>query len=75
MTIASDADTTEIIVLKHPGTDDGSQFFLLESRPFKPDHWMRIEQKPGAVRRGTRVTVWACDDGRQPIIDWQPPTK
>ena len=73
MTIASDAGTTEIVVLKHPGTDDGSQYFLIDSQPFKPADWNRIEQKPGAFRPGVRASVWACDDGRQPIIDWQTP--
>ena len=76
MTIASDAGTTEIVVLKHPGTDDGSQFFLFDSQPFKPADWTRIELKPGSFRPGVHVAVWACDDGRQPIIDWQaPPAK
>jgi hypothetical protein len=71
MTIASDEGTTEIVVLKHPGTDDGSQFFLLNSKLFKPADWSRIEEKPGTLRAGLRVQVWACDDGRQPVIDWK----
>jgi len=75
MTIASDTGTTEIVVLKHPSTDDGSQYFLLDAKPFKPGDWHRIEQKPGKLREGLRVAVWACDDGRQPLIDWHLPEK
>ena len=75
MTIATDAGTTEIVVLKHPSTDDGSQFFLLDAKPFKPPDWNRIEHKPGRLRARLRVAVWACDDGRQPVIDWQPAEK
>ena len=75
MTIASDSGTTEIVVLKHPDTDDGSQYFLLDTKPFKPTDWTRIEEKPGTLRRDLRVSVWACDDGRQPMIDWQVPEK
>jgi hypothetical protein len=73
LTIATDWETTEVVTLKHPGTDDPRLYFLLNAGPFAARDWTRIETNRGTVREGLRATAWVCDDGRQPMIDWQPP--
>ena len=75
MTIETDWDTTEVLTLKHPGTDDAREFFLVSAGPFHSSDWPRIESGIGRLREEVRATAWVCDDGRQPIIDWQPPPK
>lgn len=71
--IATDWGTTESVTLLHPGTDDASRWFRYEGRPFVAADWARIEVRPGVLRPGVRVVAWVCDDGRQPLLDWQPP--
>lgn len=73
ITIRTDADTTEAVSIRHKGTDDPSRWFLLAGQPFQPGDWARIESKPGKLRPGWRVIAWVCDDGRPPVLDWQPP--
>ena len=75
LTIATDEDTIEVVTLKHPRTDDARQWFLLHAKPFQASDWSRIESRKGTLRDRMRATAWVCDDGRQPIIDWQPPSK
>lgn len=75
VTIRTDADTTETVLLRHPGSDDPSASFLLAGQPFQPGDWSRIEKSPGKLLPGLRVVAWVCDDGRPPVLDWQPPPR
>lgn len=75
LTIATDWETTEAVLLEHSGTDDPSRWFLLNAKPFQPSDWAQIEESKGRLKTGMRATAWVCDDGRQPIVDWQPPPK
>lgn len=72
LTIATDWDTTEVVTLRHRGTDDASEWFLVDGAPFTPGDWARIEEKKGAIKKDIRATAWVCGDGRQPTVDWRP---
>ncbi len=69
----TDENTTERFVLHHPKSKDPSKFFLLRAVPFKQGDWSAIESATGRLLPNMRATVWVCDDGSNPIIDWQPP--
>lgn len=71
--IRTDWDTTEDIAIAHPGSDDPARWFLIRGEPFEPADWGRIEEHPGKLRHGIRAAAWVCDDGRNPIVDWNPP--
>ena len=75
LTIATDWETTETVTVKHHGTDDPSRSFLLNANAFQSSDWAQIEESKGKLKTGMRATAWVCDDGRQPIVDWQPPPK
>jgi hypothetical protein len=75
LTIYTDWDTTETVTLKHAGTDEAIKWFLLNANAFQSSDWAQIEESKGKLKSGMRVTAWMCDDGRQPIVDWQPPPK
>ena len=75
LTIATDWETTETVTLKHPGTDDPSRSFLLNAKAFQSSDWTYVEESKGKLKTGMRATAWVCDEGRQPIVDWQPPPK
>lgn len=72
--IKTNFDTTEEVTLKHPGTDDPTAFFLLNTEPFKPSDWAKIERAKRKLRPGMRANVWVCigDPSIQPIVDWRP---
>lgn len=71
--IRTDWATTETVTIAHPGSSDPSRWFLIERQPFTAADWARIEQRPGQLRAGQRAAAWVCDDGRNPVVDWQPP--
>ena len=73
--IRTDWDTTETVRLRHPGTDDPSPWFLLAGQPFKPGDWAVVERRRGHLQPGLRVVAWVCSDGRNPVLDWQPPPR
>lgn len=70
--IRTDDDTTENVVLKHPGTDDPSAMFQMNAAPFTTRDWPTIELKKSTLRPGTRASAWVCDDG-QVMVDWSAP--
>lgn len=72
--IRTNFDTTEEITIRHPGTDDPSDFYLLNGKAFTRSDWRRIEQRTKVLRRGMRANVWVCrgNPSIQPVVDWQP---
>ena len=72
--IKTNFDTTEEVALKHPGTDDPPPFFLINTEPFKPSDWTKIERAKRKLRPGMRANVWVCigDLSIQPVVDWRP---
>lgn len=74
ITLHTDWDTTETVLIRHPGTDDPSARFLIGGRPFSQDDWALIEAAHGKLRDGLRATAWVCGDGVTPVlVDWQLP--
>jgi hypothetical protein len=69
--IRTDWDTTEQVVIAHQA-DGPERWFLLRTKPFGPDGWKAIESAPGQLRRGIRASAWICENGKNPIVDWNP---
>lgn len=72
--IRTNFDTTEDVTIRHPGTNDPSEFYLLNGNAFVRSDWRRIEQREKVLRRGMRANVWVCRGNPtiQPVIDWRP---
>ena len=70
--VRTDEETTENFTLRFPKTEDGSKYFLLKGEGFKPEDWGQIEVSRSRLRPKMRATVWVCDDGSTPIIEWRP---
>lgn len=68
----TDEETTESFTLKFPKGEDAAKWFLLKGGPFKPGDWALIERRRYRLRPRMRATVWVCDDGSNPTIDWRP---
>lgn len=69
----TDEDTTEKFTLHHPKSNDTKKWFLLRGKPFERSDWAVIESARNRLRPNMRATVWVCDDGTNPIVDWRPP--
>jgi hypothetical protein len=70
--LRTDEATTEQLILHYPEGSDLTQWFLLRGKPFQPDDWALIESDKHRLRAKMRAIVWVCDDGTNPVIDWQP---
>jgi len=72
--IRTNFDTTEEITIRHPRTDDPSEFYLLNGKPFMRNDWRRIEKRTKVLRGGMRANVWVCrgNPSIQPVVDWLP---
>lgn len=72
--IRTNHDTTEEVTIRHPATDDPSQFYLLEGGPFTKSDWRRIEKRGKVLKAGMRANVWVCRGNAtiQPVVDWRP---
>jgi hypothetical protein len=70
--IRTDEDTTETFTLKHLGKESAAEWFLLRGKAFESSDWKLIEIRRNKLHPRMRATVWACDDGSTPIVDWQP---
>lgn len=72
--IRTNSDTTEEVTIRHPATDDPSEFYLLEGRSFTKSDWPRIEKRRKVLKAGTRANVWVCRGNAtvQPVVDWRP---
>lgn len=71
----TDEDTTETFTLRHPGKRSAAEWFLLRGKLFEPSDWKRIEIRRNKLHPRMRATVWVCDDGSAPVVDWQPPSE
>jgi hypothetical protein len=68
----TDEETTESFTLRFRRSEDAARWFLLMGESFKPSDWRLIERSRYRLRPKMRATVWVCDDGTNPIIDWRP---
>lgn len=71
--IHTDSETTEKFTLRYSKGADPAQWFLMKAEPFKPDDWKVIESAKGRLRPGIRATIWVCEGGANPVVDWQTP--
>ena len=72
--IRTNFDTTEEVIIRHPGTTDPSKFYRLNGQPFVRSDWSKIERRAKVLKTGMRANVWVCrgDPSIQPMVDWQP---
>ena len=68
----TDEETTESFTLRYGKKEDAARWFLLKGEPFKQTDWAHIERRRYQLRPRMRATVWVCDDGSNPTIDWRP---
>ena len=68
----TDEATNESFTLRFGKSQDASRWFLMNGEPFKHGDWAIIERSRYRLRSKMRATVWVCDDGSTPIIDWRP---
>ncbi len=68
----TDEATTESFTLRFRKTEDAGGWFLLMGEVFKQSDWKLIERVRYRLRPNMRATVWVCDDGSTPIVDWRP---
>lgn len=68
----TDEATTESFTLRFRKTEDAAKWFLLMAEPFKQSDWALIERSRYRLRPNMRASVWVCDDGSNPIVDWRP---
>ena len=71
--MATDDDTDERFAVRLAGGEEAGKWFLFQGEPFRPEHWKRIESRPGRLRAGMRATAWICEGSPNPVIDWRPP--
>jgi len=68
----TDEETTESFTLRFQKNEDAARWFLLKGEPFKRADWALVERRRYLLRPRMRATVWVCDDGSNPTIDWRP---
>ena len=68
----TDEATTESFTLRFRRTEDAAKWFLLMGEGFKQSDWSLIERRLYQLRPKMRATVWVCDDGSTPVVDWRP---
>ncbi len=68
----TDEATTERFTLRFSDTESAAKWFLLRGAAFKQSDWKLIESKKARLRPKMRATVWVCDDGSTPVVDWRP---
>jgi hypothetical protein len=69
--IRTDFDTTEQVQIRYAKEEELNKWFRLDGEPFKTADWSRIESKKGHLKKGVRANIWVCDDGANPLVDWQ----
>lgn len=70
--VRTDEETTESFTLRYAKSEDAARWFLMRGEPFKRTDWALIERRRYRLRQPMRATVWVCDDGSNPMIDWRP---
>jgi acyl-homoserine-lactone acylase len=71
--VRTDEETTENFKIPLEKPDDAKKWFLMRGEEFKESDWEKIESSKGKLKPQMRATVWVCDDGSNPVIDWRPP--
>jgi hypothetical protein len=66
----TDEETSEQFTLRHATVL--LSIFLTWGKKFSESGWKRIETGKNRLRPDLRATVWVCDNGENPVVDWQP---
>jgi hypothetical protein len=69
----TDEEMDESFTVRLAKTDDAKRWFLMRGEEFKESDWELIESGKGRLKPQMRATVWVCDDGSNPVVDWRPP--
>jgi hypothetical protein len=70
--IHTDENTLEAFRLDYAESKGPTQWFLMRGRLFRQEDWKEIESAEYSLRPDMRATIWVCDDGANPIVDWFP---
>ena len=71
----TDADTREDFTVRFEKGMPPEKWFLLGGRVFRPEDWSQVELAQGRLRAEIQATVWVCEGGANPVIDWRIPAK
>lgn len=69
----TDADTRETFNVRFEKGTPSERWFLLGGQLFRSEDWTKVESSPGRLRPGIQATVWVCQGGTNPVIDWRLP--
>lgn len=73
ISLRTDWDSTETFTLRHARRNRTPyELMLLRAEPFKQQDRDEVFTSNGRLKPNMRVNVWVCDDGTNPVIDWQP---
>lgn len=73
LTVKTDDGTAEKFTWRWKKGEDAERWMLFAGERFTSARWREIEKAPGVLKPGARVTVWVCQGGAQPVLDWQAP--
>ena len=67
----TDEETSEQFTLRD-ATDNPLEYFFGVERKLQGSNWKQIETGKNQLRPDLLATVWVCENGGNPIMDWQP---
>jgi hypothetical protein len=73
--VDTDEETRERFELLIKKGEDITRRFLIRGGKFGQESWKEIEAAPGKLRPGVRATVWVCEGGSNPVVDFHPPAR
>ena len=73
LSMRTDEDTFERFTLKVDKRKSAASLFLMKGEPFVEKDWAKIEAAKGKLLPRMRATVWVCEGGANPVVDWRPP--
>jgi len=71
--IRTEYETTEQVTIAHAKANTPLPWFRLYGKPFGQSAWSLIESRRNHIKKGMKANIWVCNDGSNPIVDWQPP--
>lgn len=73
ISLRTDWDSTETFTLRHARRNRTPyELMLLRAEPFTQQDRAEVFTSNGRIKPNMRVNVWVCEDGTNPVIDWQP---
>jgi hypothetical protein len=75
LSMDTDADTKESFTIRFDKRTPPEKLFLLGGEAFRSEDWNKVELSKGRLRPGIQATVWVCEGGANPVVDWRLPAK